>query len=59
MGQFNSAKKLGAAAFILTTISLATVLVTWLVIISSLVGTLGEAAPCDYIYYSTYSGYRK
>ena len=53
VGQFQAAKKLGAAAFILSTISLVVSLVMWLVIIGSLVGI--DVGPCNYIYYSRYS----
>ena len=55
VGQFPAAKKLGVAAFILTTISLVVSLAMWLVIIGSLVGTLGDVGPCKYIYYDSYS----
>lgn len=59
-GQFTAAKKLGVAAFVLSTISLAVTLLIWLVIVGSLVGTVGDTGPCEYVYYNTYSGrYRK
>ena len=55
VGQFQAAKKLGAAAFILSTISLVVSLGMWLVIIGSLTGIVGDVGPCNYIYYSRYS----
>ena len=57
VGQFQAAKKLGAATFILSTISLVVSLAMWLVIIGSLisVGMIGDVGPCNYIYYSKYS----